>query len=158
MRVQSWKLRLSMDLVGLRCCADHFLSRGRRGSAALPSSWSRCAVDKPWLSREPKGRASSPLRAHACNHDFLQRKRRRARSDAPYLRHPVHGSDARPILEVEALQNLVATDLTLILARGDAVRALRRPLRFRSRCAIINWGKLPHGPFERNRNLQGAIH
>jgi hypothetical protein len=32
---------------------------------------------------EPKGRASSPLRADDCNHDFLQRKARRAESDAP---------------------------------------------------------------------------
>jgi hypothetical protein len=32
---------------------------------------------------QPKGRASSPLRADARNHVFLERKERRARSDAP---------------------------------------------------------------------------
>jgi hypothetical protein len=52
---------------------------------------------------EPQGRASSPLRADGCNHDFLRREERRALSDAPYLIPPVHGPDARPILEVEAL-------------------------------------------------------
>ena len=31
---------------------------------------------------EPKGRASSPLRADACNHPFLQGKERRARSES----------------------------------------------------------------------------
>ena len=66
-------------------------------------------------------RASSPLRADDCNHPFRLRKGRRApvlrstnakrghqpiataeggRSDAPYLGHPVHGTDARPFLEV----------------------------------------------------------
>src|SRR6266542_4776180 len=65
---------------------------------------------------EPKGRASSPLRADGCNYDFLQGKGRRApvlrstnakrgyqpsataeggRSDAPYLDQPVHGPNAR---------------------------------------------------------------
>ena len=52
---------------------------------------------------EPKGRASSPLRADGCNQAFLQPKERRARSDAPYLAQSVHGPDARPIWEVEAL-------------------------------------------------------
>ena len=51
----------------------------------------------------PKGRAGSPLRARACNDAFLKRKERRARSEAPYLTQLVHGSAARPILEVEAL-------------------------------------------------------
>jgi hypothetical protein len=47
------------------------------------------------VTHEPKGRASSPLRADGWNHVFLQCKRRRARSDAPYLRETVHGSHAR---------------------------------------------------------------
>src|SRR5438046_232712 len=51
---------------------------------------------------EPKGRASSPLRADECNHASLLGKGRRARSDAPYLGQLVHGTDARPMLEVEA--------------------------------------------------------
>jgi hypothetical protein len=38
---------LATNLVGLRCRAAHFLSPGRRGSAALPGSWSQCALDKP---------------------------------------------------------------------------------------------------------------
>jgi hypothetical protein len=77
--------------------------------------------------QEPKGRASSPLRADGCNHDLLQRKKRRApvlrstnakrgrqpiataeggRSDAPYLAQPVYGPAARSlvVLEVEAAQ------------------------------------------------------
>jgi hypothetical protein len=54
---------------------------------------------------EPKGRAASPLRAGGCNHAFLERKERRARSDAPYLAQLVHGPDARPLLDVEAFQN-----------------------------------------------------
>ena len=52
---------------------------------------------------EPPGRERSPLRADGCNHDFLQRQERRARSDAPQLVQPVHGTDARPILEVAPL-------------------------------------------------------
>jgi len=48
----------------------------------------------------PKGRASSPLRADGCNHAFRQRKERRARSDAPELAQPVHSLDARPMLEL----------------------------------------------------------
>src|SRR5258705_7356591 len=52
-------------------------------------------------THEPKGRASSPLRADDCNHAFLQRKEWRARSDAPYLARPVHGPDARLILGLE---------------------------------------------------------
>jgi hypothetical protein len=40
---------------------------------------------------ERQGRASSPLRADACNHRFLQAKGRRARSDAPYLAQRVRG-------------------------------------------------------------------
>ena len=59
---------------------------------------------------EPQGRASSPLRADGCNHDFLRREERRALSDAPYLIPPVHGTDARPILEVEALHELPACE------------------------------------------------
>ena len=50
-----------------------------------PGSRSRCAVERSPALHEPKGRASSPLRADGCNHAFLQRKERRARSDAPYL-------------------------------------------------------------------------
>jgi hypothetical protein len=50
---------------------------------------------------EPKGRANSPLRAAGCNHDFLPRKGRRARSDAPYLGPLVPGPDAGLILDVE---------------------------------------------------------
>ncbi|MEO8426084.1 MAG: hypothetical protein ABI651_03130, partial [Verrucomicrobiota bacterium] len=49
---------------------------------------------------EPKGRASSPLRADGCNHAFLRCKGRRARSDAPCLGQLVYGTVARAILEV----------------------------------------------------------
>jgi hypothetical protein len=55
------------------------------------------------MNRRALGRASSPLRADDCNHDFLKRKARRAQSDAPYPAQAVHGTDARPTLEVEAL-------------------------------------------------------
>jgi hypothetical protein len=45
---------------------------------------------------EPEGRASSPLRAASCNDDFLQRKGRRARSDAPYPGQPVRPMERKP--------------------------------------------------------------
>ena len=44
--------------------------------------------------QEPKGRASSPLRADDCNYDSPQCKGRRARSDAPYVSQLVRGTNA----------------------------------------------------------------
>jgi len=73
-------------------------------------------------SHEPKGRASSPLRADGCNHAFLQREERRARSDAPYLIPPVHGTDARPILEVEALHEPNPLTPSLSPTGGEGAR------------------------------------
>ena len=40
----------------------------------------------------------------SATHAFLQRNGRRARIDAPYLDQLVHGPDAHPVLEVEALR------------------------------------------------------
>ena len=92
----SWRLRLSMNLKVVS-----LISNGLRNSG----SWSQCVLEKGWRLSMNQQRAAGILPAEEAR--FCRRDVGSTLLGRTSRFTMVHGSDARPILEVEALRKCV---------------------------------------------------